>query len=184
MTLLYNGFSRSSAGHSHVLICPDLSEQQGRWSLRRVDCEAVEEARDGIIMRLGVGVEDEDHVVSILYSRDGDCPHIVTGWGDGRVQLDLEIREPVMHRDLGIWGASQAYVVQPDGQLDPGGGEASVRCLEAYLEVSCVEVYRPVVLQGGGDVVGDDGPRHETVDDAEVEGDCHDEEQPCLGLGT
>ena len=96
MTLLYNGFSRSSAGHSHVLICPDLSEQQGRWSLRRVDCEAVEEARDGIIMRLGVGVEDEDHVVSILYSRDGDCPYIVSGWGDGRVQLDLELREPVM----------------------------------------------------------------------------------------
>ena len=81
-------------------------------------------------------------------------------------------------------GASQAYVVQSGGQLDPGWGEAPVRCLEAYFEVSCVEVYRPVVLQWGGDVVGDDGPRHETVDDAEVDGDCHDEEQPGLGLGA
>jgi len=81
-------------------------------------------------------------------------------------------------------GTRQTQVVQPHGILYTCGREAPVRCFEVYLEVPSVEVYRPVVLQGGGDVIGDDGPNQETVDYAEVDCDCHDEEQSSLGLGT
>ena len=89
-----------------------------------------------------------------------------------------------MQRDIGLLGTRQTQVVQPHGQLYACGREAPVRCFEVYLEVPSVEVYRPVVLQGCGDVIGDNGPDQETVDNAEVDDDRHDEEQSSLGPGT
>ena len=79
------GSGLSSAGHAHVLVSPNVLEQQSRRPLRLVEGEAVVEACNRIISELGVGVEDENQVIRVPLKRQGDRPDIVSGWGDGLI---------------------------------------------------------------------------------------------------